>query len=307
MQFFHLDDAYSVSRFARAGISVDECYSRLIDDAGNQYILKTKNYVGQEALQDASNVVLQLRSEWLWWTNGRPYYNVWPAMVDTLTTFDVTHVPLASFFAAPDPHIAIQFSVDNSRQVLGMLVSVLRNVPTEAGVRDVILFSRHTVERQIVECSGRMIHAVYCDMLAVLPGKQTYSLAEVGAYYNERPENRWLRNIALAVLLMERTPSLFEPDILRCDCERYDRASTDVRKRLEERAFKRRGQRGYHVGRQLETIPHYRRPHPALYWTGKGRRIATVVFRSGCIVKRQAMTTAPTGRLGSYGESERDK
>jgi hypothetical protein len=106
-----------------------------------------------------------------------------------------------------------------------------------------------------------------------------------------------LKRLGFSILLMERNPELFEPDILAKDLPQYNSADAVGKQRLEDRAFRRRGQRGWHLGRKLETIPHYRRPHPALYWTGKGGKTPRVIFRSGAIVNREILTKVPTGRL----------
>jgi len=57
----------------------------------------------------------------------------------------------------------------------------------------------------------------------------------------------------------------------------------------------RRGKVGWHVGRHVEVIPHYRRPHLMLAWTGVGRTVPQIVPRRGSIVHRSKVETVPSG------------
>jgi hypothetical protein len=45
---------------------------------------------------------------------------------------------------------------------------------------------------------------------------------------------------------------------------------------------RRRGKVGWDVGRKIEVIPHYPRPHLILVWTGRGRAVPRIVPAS-CI------------------------
>ena len=48
------------------------------------------------------------------------------------------------------------------------------------------------------------------------------------------------------------------------------------------------------VGQQIEVMPHYRRPHPALVWTGHGRAVPRIVMRKGSVVHREVLARVPT-------------
>jgi len=58
---------------------------------------------------------------------------------------------------------------------------------------------------------------------------------------------------------------------------------------------RRRGKVGWDVGRQIEVIPHYRRPHMALVWTGPGRAVPRIVPRRGSVVHREVEEKLPSG------------
>ena len=61
----------------------------------------------------------------------------------------------------------------------------------------------------------------------------------------------------------------------------------------------RRGKVGWDVGRQVEVMPHYRRPHLMLAWTGPGRAVPKIVPRRGSIVHRSAVEKVPSGFGGN--------
>ena len=48
----------------------------------------------------------------------------------------------------------------------------------------------------------------------------------------------------------------------------------------------------------IEVIPHFRRPHMTLVWTGAGRKVPRLVPRRGSIVHREAVEKLPSGFSG---------
>lgn len=241
-----------------------------------------------------------LAAESLWWANGRPYFNVWPSIRNVMESFPIEKVPVRSLLSLPEPHIVVQLESGMPAGACGgrwgdsVIVSVFG--PDETGPGGLVI----GVESHVADGG----YDYTCGVLAVTDDNMDATLGESLATRHSQFEG--FERIAISVLLLERDPSIIEPDILAADRDRYELADADRRAELAERAFKRRGQRGYHVGRLMETIPHYRRPHPCLVWTGKGRATAKVVMRAGAVVKRQRMTESPTGYYGSFGEAEHD-
>ncbi len=103
--------------------------------------------------------------------------------------------------------------------------------------------------------------------------------------------------LCLTLRLIEDDPQLIERDVLSKDRIRYKTGDDQLRQKLIDKAI-RRGKQGFKVGHLLEdsaTSPHVRKPHPALVWTGKGRRIPKIVMRKGSIVHRDKIKQIPTG------------
>ena len=103
--------------------------------------------------------------------------------------------------------------------------------------------------------------------------------------------------LCCTLCLLADDPDVIEADVLNRDEGRFQDADAKRRAELIDRA-KRRGKFGWTVGKKMQSIPHYRRPHPALVWTGKGRKIPKIIMRKGAIVHRQKLTDVPTGYAG---------
>lgn len=119
-----------------------------------------------------------------------------------------------------------------------------------------------------------------------------------------------LRLVAFAALVND-DPQMLTPVVLSKDQNAFD-ASTDeaLRDRLVERARRING-RGFDFGKSFEelrrehgTSPHWRNPHPALVWTGKGRTTPRIVFRSGALVSAGELFSLPTGYMGVESADE---
>jgi len=97
--------------------------------------------------------------------------------------------------------------------------------------------------------------------------------------------------VACTVCLLGEDKEIVQPEVLTKDQRKVCQDNVD---RLVDKA-KRRGKFGWSIGRSVETMPHYRRPHLALVWTGPGRKIPKIVMRSGSIVHREVVEKVPTG------------
>jgi hypothetical protein len=111
-----------------------------------------------------------------------------------------------------------------------------------------------------------------------------------------------LIRLTVLVGLLANDHDVVTPYVLSKDRAKYDATTDeDVRQAIERRAIRRVG-RGFDVGKALqqekEQSPHWRNPHLALFWTGKGRLKPIVKMRSGAIVNRVSMAEVPTGYLG---------
>jgi hypothetical protein len=115
-------------------------------------------------------------------------------------------------------------------------------------------------------------------------------LAELGVQIPEDLIADCVR-LCCTLCLLEDDASVIEPDVLSKDRMRYEQTGDE---KYVQKAH-RRGKVGWHVGRHIEVIPHYRRPHLMLAWTGKGRSVPKIVPRKGSIVHREVVEKVPSG------------
>lgn len=100
-----------------------------------------------------------------------------------------------------------------------------------------------------------------------------------------------------AICLIGNDAELITPDVLAKDREKFNKANDEQKKLIIDRAV-RRGKNGFLLGANLEMIPHYRRPHLALVWTGKGKKTPKIVMRKGSVVHREKIVEVPSGFEG---------
>ena len=94
-----------------------------------------------------------------------------------------------------------------------------------------------------------------------------------------------------SLCLLESDPTVISPDVLSKDRGKCD--DTGDEKYIDK--AHRRGKVGWDVGRHIEVIPHYRRPHMTLVWTGTGRAVPRIVPRRGSVVHREVVEKVPSG------------
>jgi hypothetical protein len=97
--------------------------------------------------------------------------------------------------------------------------------------------------------------------------------------------------LCCSLCLLENDASIISPDVLADDRAKFDQTG-DLK--YVDKAH-RRGKVGWDVGKHIAVIPHYRRPHMALVWTGPGRRVPRIVPRKGSVVHREMVENLPSG------------
>jgi hypothetical protein len=289
MDFHAFQDTFAFTKRYHRGMTPQQFY---------------RSQIQLRAGKNDNDFACDLSAEFQWYLAGRPYYKVWPCMIEVLRAFDINNVPLSSFFNVSDPTIVILFPKGN--EIAGCMCALVS--ANRIGCGQWIHFNNQSIKSEVIDETLGPEHVTFSATLhchGIDLDKRTYGEVPFSSPEScDKESHVAMQRVCLAVLLMERTPDIFEPDILSKYVDSYESASETRKKEIEEKSFRRRGQRGYHIGRIMESIPHFRRPHPALYWTGRGRSVAKVVMRSGCLVNRQIVTKAPTGYMGPADESE---
>lgn len=245
--------------------------------------------------------IYHLETEWDWFELKRPYYNVWPGIIPLLTKIDLD-LP-SHLVAAPLSTINLRFPVKNNplsfkangKDVFatGMLLSQADNADSTTTFLQLWIDIGEVSERGNPATTMRMF-----------PLSESMTVEQALNELGEDPSAKigievpnaffsTMVRLACTVCLLADDPQIIEPDVLADDRVKFEE-TRDIK--YVEKAH-RRGKLGWNVGEKFEAIPHYRRPHPALFWTGKGRLIPKIGIRKGSIVNRTIVGDIPTGYL----------
>ena len=235
-----------------------------------------------------------------WQSARRPYYRVYPSIIPMLTKLNLEKVR-GSNITMPNGllSLSLQFPVSHplGGEVRTLWVSLVRldeafhgtTRGLSIGIDHGEIFDRGPI--YLIRCFP-LKDMTLEECLAELPEGAS---AKEGKLLDPEIVADCIR-LACTVCLIGENPELVQPDVLSKDLGKVTDENLD---RLVEKA-RRRGKLGWSLGRSIETIPHFRRPHPALVWTGVGRTIPKIIRRSGCVVHRDVVAAVPTG----YGDDD---
>jgi hypothetical protein len=238
-----------------------------------------------------------------WEKARRPYYNMWPSIIPMLTRLNLDLD--SDLIQLPLPALCIRFPKDLAKNPLkfdwkgeevavrcimmgeinqGTALSVLVDIGEVMGEIGVPIYTCRNFPRR----PGLTVE----QSLASLGTKGLF--AEIGVQVPDSLITDCVR-LCCSLCLLENDPSIISPDILADDRNKYE--ATGDQKYVEK--AHRRGKVGWDVGKHIEVIPHYRRPHMALVWTGHGRVVPRIVPRKGSVVHREMVEKLPSGFGGS--------
>lgn len=248
-----------------------------------------------------------------WWELERPYYNVWPSVFQMIEDVDLD-VPMRCL-SMPYPSMAVCFAEGTKHGLASCLVSIRKAAENQLLVSlaanvywngDVFTVWRWG---QMSEDEPLSVFARCRDE----PGAWKRDDGTVDM--SEEQETQILNllcHIFCGVSILANDSTLVQPIVLNRDLMKHKSADDATKKYLEDRASRLSG-RGFSIGEQLESdlkvastvSPHVRKPHMALYWTGKGRTIPVLQLRRGAYIHRSEVTKVPTGYMDREETLER--
>ena len=263
----------------------------------------------KEAMADAVRVrsaqfLAQLINERDWERQRRPYYNVWPSIVPMLTRLNLDLD--SSLIRLPLPALCVRLPKDQEKNTLKFdwkgkeipIRCMLVGKINEGGGISVLIdigelmpeigFPIYTY-RNFRRREGLTVENALGEL-------NRDCSAEMGIAVSESLVNDCVR-LCCSLCLLENDSSIICPDVLADDRAKYDQNGDQ---KFVEKA-RRRGKVGWDVGRHIEVIPHFRRPHMTLVWTGRGRVAPKIVPRRGAIVHREVVEKLPSGFGGVDG------
>lgn len=237
----------------------------------------------------ADYMSLLMEEEWAF--HKRPFYNLWPPVLEMARSVDLRGVSVRDL-RIPCGALLVRFPVSSGgvKWMLAIDSRCRTNHISEPGV--CLLWSLSGGEEGL-------FHFVFEDMVS------DYELLRdngepLDAAHQEM-KCTVLRTMALLCLLGD-DPRIIQPVVLAKDRHEYMVTKDEERKKLLELRSIRKQGLGFEIGREWhethDTSPHFRNAHLCLFWTGKGRETPTVKLRTGCMVQPRKILEIPTGYLG---------
>lgn len=254
-------------------ITNEEIIKRLAKERGNT--------------EDAT-LSLYLTEHW-WITRKRPFFNIHPPVINGLANTPLSLKPnsIPKSVVHELGTICIKFPCGFRHK---LLKDVTHFYLTCANIR----FDPITMK----EIKQDTVGIFYSDSVASFntytPADETFesitdsALAGEDQTEFEIQQRNFITRLALGVMLLAADSAFIEPVLLRRDFGRI--GDRDV---MAERA-RRNGVIGYEIGSNMEVSPHFRRPHFAIRWTGKGAEVPRLVPVKGAVIHRSQLEV-PTG------------
>ena len=239
-----------------------------------------------------------------WHEIGKPYYDVYPSIIPMLTKLNLTFPGTSIIPPNGIRHLLLRLPIGqhdlctDDITVRCVFLSFQRvnrspgsNQP-EQGLA-VALDIGETAEELLPIFTMRIFpldeRAIEESIFALNTHESTFTGINV-------PDELIIRTVrlALTVCLINDNPEFIERQALSRDETKFNLASDDEKQKLFDRA-RRRGKYGFSLGKYIEMIPHIRRPHPCLVWTGKGKQVARIVLRKGSFIHKNKIEQVPTG------------
>lgn len=238
-----------------------------------------------------------------WYRLGKPYYDVYPCVMPMLMKLNLNF---------PGEVISPPCGIKHLLLRLPENQDILRK--DDLRVR-VLFISFQMVAREVGSMTRELGLAVGIDIGEAVGGLPVYTIRVFPL--DERPIEKTLFSLikhrttyegiqvpedlltdsirlALTVCLIDNNSEFLEQQVLSKDESKFALANEEKRQLLLAKA-KRRGKWGYSLGKNIEMIPHYRRPHPCIVWTGRGRAIPKIVLRKGSFIHKSKIEQIPTG------------
>lgn len=223
------------------------------------------------------------------WTKRKPFFNIHPPVINSLANTALTIKP-----SSIPKSVIHELGVICVKIPIGFQHRFIRGVThffVTAADAIVDPDSREIYRRDAIGVNymeGDTVSHTWCRMDEAFTG---FRDIETGGFKQdtfEMDQRRFFEKLTLGLLMLAADPEFIEPIILK-----RDQGKTGDRKKMVERA-RRNGVFGFDVGGNMEVSPHFRRPHFAIRWTGKGAEIPKLVPVKGAVIHRDALAV-PTG------------
>lgn len=251
-----------------------------------------------EIQMDSAQFYGQLQVEREWERGKKPYYAVWPSIVPMLTRLNLDLD--SALIQLPLPALAIRLPKDKNpltfdwkNEEVQIRCIMLGEINEGRGLSILIDIGEMMGDGEVgipIYTYRNFRRKPGLTVEEALQELGSNGLAEMGVQIPLDLITDCVR-LCCSLCLLENDPSVIEPDVLSKDRAKFEDSGDQ---KYVDKAH-RRGKVGWNVGRHIEVSPHYRRPHMALVWTGRGRAVPRVVPRRGSVVHREMVEKVPSG------------
>lgn len=272
--------------------------------------LRSLEYSVATRIQAGCNSQFSVECRWL--EANRPYFNIYPSMAQVLSKinfkFKCKHIvwppqldnmpfsirfsknatplcvnetskPLHSILLVKSDHISIDDTNDLHK---GMLILANFGLNEDYQLPETYWLSFPLNEDELLEDIINKYIANSETATSWVSNKATHlrpEQVELNKYYHFLDP---ILRIAIGLLVLANDPEFCVPDVLSKHKAQF---SVSKDPKYIDKA-KRNGKFGWTVGESLESIPHIRRPHFGIRYTGIGKSIPKLVPIKGSIVNR---------------------
>lgn len=236
--------------------------------------------------------VVTLEASWV--HSHRPFYNVYPAVINALSNTSLRVLPSQ---IGDVQCTAINFPVGHEVQYKD------RKATSFLFLNYIAWFDPIAGKANDSPVLGIAIDSRSPD------GRPFFSTLEIAgdhlvsdACLDISNDDKRIFSLAIGVALLARDARFAEPILLQRDVGKTF-ATPEDKQRAIDRAI-RNGRNGMTIGKDIEVSPHCRRPHFGIRWTEKGHSVPRLVPINGCLVNRSKLFPIPTGYLGEEENSD---
>jgi hypothetical protein len=221
------------------------------------------------------------------WAKQRPFFNLHPPVINSLANTPLTITPRSI-----PRSIVHELGVICVKIPVGFRHKLIRGVShffvtIASGVVDpVTKKTKHQDAVGVYYMEGDTVSHTWCEMDEAFTGLRDGDMFRNSTF--EMEQRRFFEKLTLGIMLLAADPDFVQPILLK-----RDQGKAGDRKKMAERA-RRNGVFGFDIGANMDVSPHFRRPHFAIRWTGKGAEAPKLVPVKGAVIHRDALKV-PTG------------
>lgn len=222
----------------------------------------------------------------VWYRERRPFFNVYPGVEKCLRNTSAAIDPATIPHSVLHDLGVMEIRFAESSSTPSFFIAIL---PTENRPRNTQCLAVHLIR---IDDRGIQAYAASFGRPAETTTPPTFEGGWENTGDDVRSEMELRVRLAMGVMLLAADPRYCEPVLLNRD---RDKLMTDTERQQALERAKKRGNFGFDLGRDVEVSPHFRRPHFAIRWTGKGSAVPRLVPVKGAIINEGLITNVPTG------------